>query len=463
MATPAQIVVDQANRDQERREVLQDREREDQEHLLATAAANSQITLSQAAQGMDALYAHEPVGQRFKRLGTFLEGIVGKKPKGQAKSQYPAPSVTTTTGAITNPDTGQTAGGAPVTVKGPAPRNGQQYASQILSGAKSQEQVYADKLAAQSKAKMDATRQQSDFDRQQAEQNAKDFAATYKRITGKDPSPDILQAFTVSAFGGDKVLSTMEQTNALKAREDYQNSTLQLRQAQQTLNRAKFDASQNPSNPAFQLKLRQAQAAAERAQSQWVSAQARAYGSVNGVPLPGAMVDSDGNPIGAEFQSNVRPTGTQRERATLATSALDQMADLTGLLANRSDLFGPGKGHITNFRNWIGSQDPDAQKFKAAARTAADHLAGVFGGRSQAALDAIYDVIGNNITNPKAAIEGINQMAKAADVIQKIGSYRTVGGGGSSSVGGNEKKGLAPKKQPNNQPKTIVVTPEDMK
>lgn len=449
MATPAQIVVDQANRDQERREVLQDREREDQEHLLATAAANSQITLSQAAQGMDALYAHEPVSQRFKRLGTFLEGIVGKKPKGQAQSQYPAPSVTTTTGAITNPDTGQTAGGAPVTVKGPAPRNGQQYASQILSGAKSQEQVYADKLAAQSKAKMDATRQQSDFDRQQAEQNAKDFAATYKRITGKDPSPDMLQAFTVSAFGGDKVLSTMEQTNALKAREDYQNSTLQLRQAQQTLNQAKFDASQNPSNPAFQLKLRQAQVAAERAQSYWVSAQARAYGSVNGVPLPGAMVDSDGNPIGAEFQSNVRPTGTQRERATLATSARDQLADADAILKRRGDLFGPGAGQVTSLRQWLGTADPDAQAYRAAVVTAADHLMGVFGGRSTYAGQKISALMDSFAQNPDAAIAALRQYDKAAKLLQGVGSYSTVGGGMPSPTGSTPAtpKGLAPRKQ----------------
>ena len=117
------------------------------------------------------------------------------------------------------------------------------------------------------------------------------------------------------------------------------------------------------------------------------------------------------------------------------------------MLSTRGDLFGPGAGRITNFRQWVGSPDPAAQQFKAAARTAADHLAGVFGGRSQAALDAIYDVIGNNITNPQAAIAGINQMAKAADVIQRIGSYRTVGGGGTPSPTGG-KGAPAPKKNP---------------
>lgn len=115
------------------------------------------------------------------------------------------------------------------------------------------------------------------------------------------------------------------------------------------------------------------------------------------------------------------PTGQERGRADLASSAREQLGDMTDILRSRTDLFGPGPGHVTNFKRWVGSQDPDAQKFAAAARIAADHLAGVFGGRSQAALEAIYDVIGKNTTNPAAAIAGIEQMDRAAANIQAKG------------------------------------------
>lgn len=115
------------------------------------------------------------------------------------------------------------------------------------------------------------------------------------------------------------------------------------------------------------------------------------------------------------------PTGQERGRAQLANSSVEQIQDMEGILRNRGDLFGPASGRYTNFTEWVGSQDPDAQRFRAAARIAADHLAGVFGGRSQAALDAIYSVVGQNTTNPAAAIAGLEQMSKAASNIQRSG------------------------------------------
>jgi hypothetical protein len=94
-------------------------------------------------------------------------------------------------------------------------------------------------------------------------------------------------------------------------------------------------------------------------------------------------------------------------------------------------------GRATDFTVWLGSQDPDAQRFEAAARIAADHLAGVFGGRSEAALEAIHDVVGQNRTNPQAATAGLEQMNIAAGAIQGRGS---VGGAGGASTPGALKK-----------------------
>ena len=422
-------------RRQARQQQLQDQQRQSQENALQSQLASGAITGLDYSKGINDLYAHEPAESRLGRIGRGLERAVGMKKRAAAQAQAAQAKVAAL----------------------PSPRAD---LNRIEAGAKTPEQLAAEKSAAQLSYQGQVGAQKQAQDRAASLQNVQDFKDTYKRMTGKDPSPDMLEAFTVSALGGDKVLSTMEQATALKAREEYQNATLDLRNKTLALQQARLAAQNDPNNPAFRLRLRQAQSEATNADARMRMAEARYQGTWNGVPIAGDIIDTEGNPVAPVNAPNVRPTGTQRERATLATSALDQMKDLTGLLSTRGDLFGPGAGRITNFRQWVGSPDPAAQQFKAAARTAADHLAGVFGGRSQAALDAIYDVIGNNITNPQAAIAGINQMAKAADVIQRIGSYRTVGGGGTPSPTGG-KGAPAPKKEP--QSNMIVVSPEDMK
>ena len=210
---------------------------------------------------------------------------------------------------------------------------------------------------------------------------------------------------------------------------EYQKAALDLRQKTLELQQAKFKAAQDPNNPTTKAALIRAQQEATRSQAYMIRAQAQVSGTdMKGNPLPGAVLDAQGNPVGGMFQGNVKPTGQEIGRADLAASALEQMDTMKDILTNRSDLFGPAAGHITDFRKWIGTQDPDAQRFTAAARVAADHLAGVFGGRSQAALQHIYDVIGKNITNPNAAIAALDQMALAAAKIKERGTRHTVGG-----------------------------------
>jgi len=123
------------------------------------------------------------------------------------------------------------------------------------------------------------------------------------------------------------------------------------------------------------------------------------------------------------------PTGMERGRADLAISAREQLLDIEDVVRRRSELFGPMSGRYTDFTAWIGSQDPEAQAFKAAARVAADHLAGVFGGRSQAALDNIYKIVGDTKTNPEAAIAGLEQLDKAAATIESRGIGPAAPGG----------------------------------
>ena len=213
-----------------------------------------------------------------------------------------------------------------------------------------------------------------------------------------------------------------------QALNEYHAAQLDLRQKEIELKKAQFEASQDPNNQATRLKLMSAEANLTKAQSYALRAQAGALGTYNGKALHGALLDASGNPIGSMFAPNVRPTGTEIGRADLATSALDQMADMASILKKHPEIFGPAAGRATRISQWIGSQDPDAQRFQAAAVTAADHLMGVFGGRSTWAGQRITEAMGELKTNPEAALAALDQMGKAARIIQQRGTRKVVGG-----------------------------------
>ena len=139
------------------------------------------------------------------------------------------------------------------------------------------------------------------------------------------------------------------------------------------------------------------------------------------------MLDDNGNTVGTAFQQNVRPTGTERNKADMAASAAEQISALRGIVKNRPDIFGPVAGRKTDFDVWAGSQDPDAQRFRAARTIAGDHLAGTFGGRSEAALAEIDKAIGQFHDNPAAVDAGLDQLGKANNRFLQAGTVRTNG------------------------------------
>ena len=254
------------------------------------------------------------------------------------------------------------------------------------------------------------------------------FLQAFARERGKtwaELTPDeLLEAFNQEG----ETKAAQQKEEHLKALEEYRNSTLKLRKSEADLHEAQFKASQDPNNPAFRLKLEQARSAATRNEAYMINAQARAFGSFNGTPLPGAALTAEGQPIGSGFASNVKPTSQEISRADLAASALEQISDMKKLLTDRSSMFGPGAGRVQKMQQWIGSQDPDAQRFTAAATTAADHLMGVFGGRSSATGLRIEAAMGELKTNPEATIAALDQFSKAAETIQSKGTRHVVGG-----------------------------------
>ena len=202
-------------------------------------------------------------------------------------------------------------------------------------------------------------------------------------------------------------------------------------EAQAALKKAQAD----PNSPAFRLaqqRILNAQAtrkiAMERLGLSEKTFEARYHGTdENGQPLPGAMITDEGQPVGSSFSQNVRPTGTERNKADMAASAKEQLGTITDIVAKHPTLFGPGYGQSSAFRQWIGSQDPDAQRFLAARTIAGDHLAGTFGGRSEAALDALDTAIGKFKDNPEALKAGLAQLTKANERFLKAGTVRTAG------------------------------------
>jgi hypothetical protein len=236
-----------------------------------------------------------------------------------------------------------------------------------------------------------------------------------------------------------------------QAQTEYIGAQQQLDQARTAYQHAAADAKTNPNNPTLVLRrqalaiaMKNAQTAAGRLGLSTLQYDMRAHGTdATGNALPGAVLEDDDTPVGTAFQANVRPTGTERNKGDMATSAHEQLGTLKQIVDKRPDIFGSAAGRVTDFNVWLGSQDPDAQRFRAARTIAGDHLAGTFGGRSEAALSAIDNAIGNFKDNPAAVSAGLDELDKANSVFLNRGTPRVSNGRGgranapSTSQGGN--------------------------
>lgn len=156
----------------------------------------------------------------------------------------------------------------------------------------------------------------------------------------------------------------------------------------------------------------------------------------SGKALPGAMITDQGQPVGSTFSQNVRPTGQERNKSDMANSAAQQIGDMKSIIQKHPEVFGPLNGRTTDFTVWLGSQNPDAQRFRAARTIAGDHLAGTFGGRSEAALQALDNALGQFKDNPEAALAGLDQLGKATSTFQKAGTVKSVGSNAASGNSG---------------------------
>ena len=106
------------------------------------------------------------------------------------------------------------------------------------------------------------------------------------------------------------------------------------------------------------------------------------------------------------------PTGQEKTRQDFSESGLMQVQTMRDIIKRNKELFGPGGGRVQDFAAWVGSNSPDAQRFRAAALILADHSAGVFGGRSVQTVDELKDTITSMHLNPDALLAGLDQDEK---------------------------------------------------
>ncbi len=122
---------------------------------------------------------------------------------------------------------------------------------------------------------------------------------------------------------------------------------------------------------------------------------------------------------------NVRPTGTQRSKGNMAASADQQINDMKEIVAKRPVCVWTRRwAVVTDFStSGVGSQDPDAQRFRAARTIAGDHLAGTFGGTlKRRALNALDSAIGHFKDNPTAITSGLNQLQAGGSLVSQGGA-----------------------------------------
>lgn len=146
----------------------------------------------------------------------------------------------------------------------------------------------------------------------------------------------------------------------------------------------------------------------------------------NGEALPGAMLTDDNTPVGSTFSANVRPTSGEINKADLANSAVSRVHEMRDIINRRPDLFGPGNGRVSKVEAAIGNNDPDAQKYQAAATYLADHSAALFGGRSKYVSEQLHGLNDPhfNVDSLKSALD---EAETTAAPFAKVGTRRTAG------------------------------------
>jgi hypothetical protein len=155
------------------------------------------------------------------------------------------------------------------------------------------------------------------------------------------------------------------------------------------------------------------------------------------VPISAGVAAFDqGTPFLAGAVSS--PTGTEKSRQDFSNSGILQVNTMRNIIGRNSGMFGPGAGRLQNFVNWVGSNSPDAQRFRTAALILADHSAGLFGGRSVKTVDELKDTITAMKLTPEALLAGLDQDEMTFNALMNASGRLGPRTGGTGGAGGGQ-------------------------
>lgn len=122
-----------------------------------------------------------------------------------------------------------------------------------------------------------------------------------------------------------------------------------------------------------------------------------------------------------QMQSNAadkkaKPTADEQKKADLADNLNENLGVVEEILKRRPDLFGPVAGRMTEFKNKVGTSDPDIAALEAAQHQLGMVQQGVHGMRSaqgmQGAVDAVMNGFHNSPEAMQRALETVRSSAK---------------------------------------------------
>lgn len=376
----------------QRKNALTDEQRQQRESLLQRGYEKGELTPAQVAKGIDDLYQHEPQESRFSRVRRFLT----RQPAPQQQGQSP-----------------------------------QQDFQGIVAGAKKPEELEKQRFGTQQSeesSQRDATVEfiKKYVPQEQQQQALSDYArkqagvsAGVKNLPGAGGQPVKLPgggyARPVQDESGNIVMQPMPAgweppaTKSPSASTQYTNllaKKLLADRKQGPPLTAEETAQLDASKSALSL------AGVERANA-WAEAAARnnliAVTNDDGQDVlvtrkQAAGAATGGQPMTAGVVGS--PTAHDKSTQMYATSSLHRLKEMRDIVNKHPEIFGPVGGRTTKASVWLGTQTPDAQKFRQDAQFLAEHSTAVFGGRASATVQALQQVQSDPTTNPEALLAG---------------------------------------------------------
>jgi hypothetical protein len=224
--------------------------------------------------------------------------------------------------------------------------------------------------------------------------------------------PEAMTPIELASYTAKQAMSGLSDAKADLARAQATNDPVKLKVAQENLN----------------VKQQQLELAQRHFEAQY-------YGTDNGVPIPGAPATKDNQPLGFATKALTQPTGTEINKGDLANSALMQIKTMRSIIQKHPEFFGPIAGRTGNFKQWLGTNDPEAAQFRDASTFLADHSLAVFGGRNEYMVRALKDITNPNL-DVSALLKGLDQAEQTSQHFANQGTRHTVPH--PSSASGNE-------------------------